>query len=69
VRVTLSGPLLALDGLEPAELRPYVTLGPGAVARAKVALDLPPGLAGVSVAEIDPPEVTLRIAEERNRAR
>jgi hypothetical protein len=56
----------ALERLGPADLHPYVTLGPEARSRAKVALDLPSGLRGLSVAEIQPPEVTLRIPGKRN---
>jgi YbbR domain-containing protein len=66
VRVTVSGPVSALEQLQPSDLRPYVTLGPDALRRGKVALDLPPGLRGLSVAEIEPPEVALRITGKRN---
>jgi YbbR domain-containing protein len=66
VRVTVSGPAAALEKLQAADLRPYVTLDASALPHTRVALDLPKEAAGLKVASIDPPEISLRIPGKRN---
>jgi hypothetical protein len=63
VKVTLSGPASLVEKLDAADVHPYVTLGPGAGPRAKVALDAGPGL---TVVKIEPEDVTLRVPGKRN---
>jgi YbbR-like protein len=66
VRVVVAGTAAALESLTEASLRPYVILVPGPPGepqRARVSLDLPPGL---SVAAIDPEELILRPSNKRN---
>jgi hypothetical protein len=62
VKVVLLGPASAVDRLSADEVRPYVTVAsaPGPAPRARVAVDLPAGAAGVLVATIQPEEVSLK---------
>jgi len=71
VRVTLAGPKLLLDRLTPEDLHAHVTVDPAlpAVAGArtlKVALDLPPAFAGLTVELVEPAELTLKPSRKRN---
>ena len=59
VRVVVSGPVSVLAHLTPGDVRPWVDAsGPEA---ARVSVDLPPGLAGLTVELVEPERVALRM--------
>jgi YbbR domain-containing protein len=60
VSVVVTGPVGLLKQLKAADLRPYVEGTGKDEGRARVAVEIAPGNTGVSVAEVDPPEVALR---------
>ena len=62
----LGGPLSLLEGLDRARVLPYVTVSRDGAARAVVAVELLPGLTGVTVVETQPAEVSLRGARRAN---
>ena len=66
VRVEISGPVSVLKDLDPARVRPYVTITRDGLERAVVAVELLPGLAGVAVVETSPAEVLLKGARKAN---
>jgi YbbR domain-containing protein len=66
VKVALGGPVALLDGLDRAKVRPYVTIARDGALRAVVAVELLPGLTGVTVVETLPAEVSLRGARKAN---
>ncbi len=66
VRVELSGPLSVLKDMDPARVRPYVTITRDGLERAVVAVELLPGLAGVAVVATSPAEVLLKGARRAN---
>jgi YbbR domain-containing protein len=69
VRLTLSGPQASLDRLKPEDLRPYVTAppgSPGAAQAARVAVDLPTALEGLSVVAVEPAELTLKLSLKKD---
>ncbi|HEY6548302.1 MAG TPA: CdaR family protein [Vicinamibacteria bacterium] len=66
VKVVLGGPVSVLEGLDRAKVLPYVTLSRDGVPRAVVAVELLPGLTGVTVVETQPGEVSLRGARKAN---
>ena len=55
-----------LKDLDPARVRPYVTITKDGLERAIVAVELLPGLAGVAVVETTPAEVLLKGAHKAN---
>jgi YbbR domain-containing protein len=66
VKVELAGPLALLEGLERDKVRPYVTLSRGGSDRAVVAVELLPGLTGVTVVATVPSEVSVRASGKAN---
>jgi hypothetical protein len=64
VRVELSGPASLLRTLDPAKVRPYVTVTKDGLDRAPVAVELSSGLTGSTVVEVAPAEVALRGAQK-----
>jgi hypothetical protein len=63
VRVVVAGPVSALDRLAAGDVVPHVRLDDapaGASARFKVAVEFAPGFEGLTAAEVDPAEITLR---------
>jgi len=69
VQVTLAGPQASLDRLKPEDLRPFVAIDSslsGAVQAAKVALELPPAIPGLSLVAVEPAELTLKLSGKRN---
>jgi YbbR domain-containing protein len=68
VRVTVSGSRDVLDRLKPDDLVPYVTVDPtlGATQTAKVGLDLPSTLPGLSVSLVEPEALSLKIPGKRD---
>jgi len=69
VRVVITGPLALLKQLEPAHVRPYVSLAetPAAPERRPVAVEIASGFGAATVAEVDPAEVTVRPSRPRGR--
>lgn len=66
VRVVLRGSAAALKRVGPGQVRPYVEVAGAEGARAvPVAVELAPGLFGVSVERAEPPEVTVRAARRK----
>lgn len=66
VKVVLGGPVSLLEGLDRARVLPYVTVSRDGASRAAVAVELLPGLTGVTVVETQPAEVSLRGARKAN---
>jgi YbbR domain-containing protein len=66
VRVVVTGPVSVLGPIEPAQVRPYVTVVKEGMDRAVVAVELASGLTAVTVLETDPAEVGLRAARKAN---
>ena len=66
VRVEISGPASVLKDLDPARVRPYVTITRDGLERAVVAVELLPGLTDVAVVETSPAEVLLKGARKAN---
>ena len=66
VKVEVSGPVSVLKDLDPARVRPYVTITSDGLERAVVAVELLSGLAGVAVVETSPAEVLLKGAHRAN---
>jgi YbbR domain-containing protein len=65
VRVVVAGPASVLARLPAVDLRPFVEVTGRAEGQARVAVEIAPGNTGVSVEEVDPPEVTLRSARRK----
>ena len=66
VKVEVSGPVSVLKDLDPARVRPYVTITGDGLERAVVAVELLPGLEGLAVVETTPAEVLLKGARRAN---
>lgn len=63
VEVVLSGPASVMARLHASDVRPFVelaALGEGPTGRARVAVELGPGLAGASIVRVVPAEVQVR---------
>jgi hypothetical protein len=66
VKVKVAGPAPLLHGLDPAGVRPYVTITRDRLDRVPVAVELAGGLTGVRVVATEPAEVSLRGARKAN---
>jgi hypothetical protein len=66
VQVELQGPLALLGRIDREQVRPYVTAPQDGTDRAVVAVELGPGLTGVTVVETTPAEVSLRGPRKAN---
>src|SRR6185436_14243050 len=62
VDVVVSGPASVMARLKPGDVRPWVDGAAEATGRAPVAVELAPGLAGITVDDTKPAEVSLRPA-------
>jgi hypothetical protein len=61
--VVVAGPAAALDRLTPADVHAFAVAAPGDAAappKTKVAVEFAAGFDGVTVADVDPEEVSLR---------
>jgi YbbR domain-containing protein len=68
VRVVVTGPAQSLRQLAAADLRPYVDLGAGseAAARLPVAVEVGTGHPGVTVLQTEPAQVSVRALHKKN---
>jgi len=65
VRVVVSGPASVVKRLAAGDVRAFVEVSGGAEGSVPVAVEIAPGNTGVTVLEVDPPRVTLRLARRK----